>query len=231
MLCCICLRGKKITYTLKRSNKRRSIGLSIDSNGLVVSMPSQEPLHKVESILQDKADWVVKKLLQWENRKSTQLNWKADAIYPLLAKPWQLTMHASGTIQMMPKEIRPQADITQSVALLTAQQIEKFVMAWYYKQALACFSERSTLYANKLGVRYQQLRLSRAKTRWGSCNTRGVIHLNWRLIQMPPDLVDYVVAHELSHLLEMNHSPVFWQLVKSIFPDYLVARKKLKEYG
>ena len=98
-------------------------------------------------------------------------------------------------------------------SVLTTQQIEEIVMEWYRDQALTCFSERIAFYADKLGVARPQLRLSRAKTLWGSCNSRGVVHLHWRLIQMPLNLVDYVVAHELSHLIEMNHSPAFWQTV------------------
>ncbi|MCG7756220.1 MAG: M48 family metallopeptidase, partial [Nitrosomonas sp.] len=74
-------------------------------------------------------------------------------------------------------------------------------------------------------------RLSRAKTRWGSCNSRGLVTLNWRLIQLPLHLIDYVVAHELAHLIEMNHSKAFWRLVGAIYPDYQAARNMLKNYG
>lgn len=104
-------------------------------------------------------------------------------------------------------------------------------MAWYTQQAITYFKQRISVYAQKLNVCIPSFRLSRAKTCWGSCNTRSVIHLNWRLIQMPVHLVDYVVVHELSHLIEMNHSARFWKLVESVYPDYLMARKKLKEYG
>ena len=104
-------------------------------------------------------------------------------------------------------------------------------MEWYHQQALAYFNERLIFFANKLNVPLPQLRLSRAKTQWGSCNALGIIRLNWRLIQVPLPLVDYVVAHELSHLIEMNHSPAFWRIVESIYPDYLVARKDLKMLG
>jgi predicted metal-dependent hydrolase len=75
------------------------------------------------------------------------------------------------------------------------------------------------------------LRLSYAASLWGSCNTRGVVSINWRLIQMPLHLIDYVVAHELSHLIEMNHSPAFWQTVGRIYPEYREARKELKKLG
>ena len=115
--------------------------------------------------------------------------------------------------------------------MLTAQQSERIVMDWYRSQALACFGERIAFYAPRLGVALPQLRLSYARTLWGSCNTRGVIHLNWRLIQKPLHLVDYVVAHELSHLIEMNHSSAFWRTVERVYPNYAAARKELKKLG
>jgi len=227
MLCNTFLNGKKVTYTLKRS-RRRSIGLKIDSGGLMVSIPLKTALNQIDPILLDKADWITKKLTQWENKKSLELSWTKDAIFPLLGDSWQLSIKETGELQMSALSA---AKITTITPQLSAQQIEKFVMAWYHQQAIACFSQRITLYAQKLSVPYPQFRLSRAKTRWGSCNTRGVIYLNWRLIQMPLHLVDYVIAHELSHLLEMNHSPDFWQWVKSIYPNYLMARRELKQYG
>ncbi len=230
MLCCVFLNGQQLTYTLKRS-KRRTIGLKIDGQGLCVSVPLQTSLPNIEGVLQDKADWITKKLAQWANNKPRELSWTNDTTYPLLGEPWRLSAKVSGEIQMVSLSI-PEKNVSRAPApQLNTQQIEKFVMAWYQQQAIICFSQRITLYALKLCVPQPQFRLSRAKTRWGSCNSKGVIHLNWRLIQMPLYLIDYVVAHELSHLLEMNHSPAFWQQVKSIYPDYLTARKELKQYG
>ncbi|MDH5553527.1 MAG: M48 family metallopeptidase, partial [Nitrosomonas sp.] len=169
-----------------------------------------------------------KHLTHRENKQSTQINWEEDRVFPLLGQPWHLTLASSGNIQMTPGEppIKEYNPIT-----LTSHQTEKFVMAWYNRQAITYFNERAEPYAHKLGVPLPPIKLSRAKTRWGSCNSRGVIHLNWRLIQMPSHLVNYVVAHELSHLIEMNHSPEFWRLVGSIYPDYLGARKELKQFG
>ena len=112
---------------------------------------------------------------------------------------------------------------------LDTHQIEKSVMSWYRNRALTCFSERIAVYAPKLGVPLPTLRLSRAASLWGSCNARGVVRLNWRLIQMPLHLIDYVVAHELAHLIEMNHSAAFWQTVGCIYPGYREARKELKK--
>ncbi len=224
---CIQLNGQEITYTFKRS-KRRSIGLRINHHGLTVSAPFNEPLTNIESLLTQKTNWLIKHLTNRETKQSTQLNWEKDSAFPLLGQPWHLTLAPSGSTQMAPGE--PSANEHNSITL-TPHQIEKFVMAWYNKHAIACFNKRAERYANQLGVPIPIIKLSRAKTLWGSCNSRGIIHLNWRLIQIPVHLVDYVVAHELSHLMEMNHSPAFWCLVESIYPDYLEARKELKCFG
>jgi predicted metal-dependent hydrolase len=86
------------------------------------------------------------------------------------------------------------------------------------------------VYAQRLGVRHRAYGLSSAATRWGSCSSDGKIRLNWRLIHFPLWIVDYVVAHELAHLREMNHSPRFWNTVASIFPEFREARQALKNH-
>lgn len=234
----ISLNGKEVAYTLKRC-RRRTIGMRIDGGGLTVRVPTRESLRWVESVLRNKADWVVTRLNEWENRESSRLVWEEDAIFPLLGEPWRLATTAAGTMQMVRTTARTAANPGIGArqlrlplpSAMTALQIEAIVMEWYRSQALTCFSARIELYADKLGVALPRLRLSRATTLWGSCNAHGVVHLNWRLIQMPLRLVDYVVAHELSHLIEMNHSPAFWQTVGRVYPDYVAARKELKRLG
>jgi hypothetical protein len=90
------------------------------------------------------------------------------------------------------------------------------------------FIERSCLYASKMGVQFEKIRLSSAKTRWGSCSLRGSLSFNWKLIQAPVEILDYVVVHELAHLAEHNHSPRFWAKVAEFFPDYKQAKLWLK---
>lgn len=228
------LNGKDVTYVLMRC-RRKTIGMKIDRDGLTVRIPPRETLSWVESVLQKRADWIVKKIDEWKNKKSSKPEWADGAIFPLLGEPWQVMVTTAGVVQMVPAVMSTGVEENQLKlplpSMLTAQQIEKAVMEWYRHHALACFRERITLYADKLGVALPQLRLSRARTLWGSCNSRGIVHLNWRLIQKPLDLVDYVVAHELSHLIEMNHSKAFWRIVGSVYPGYAAARKKLRGVG
>ena len=226
------LNGQNIAYTLKRC-KRKSIGLRIDGNGLSISIPLHAAIPNVDSILQEKADWITQKLTHWKSKKDLALTWAENSIYPLLGEPWQIAMQTSGELHMIRQSIKAihhESDTQQLMPDLAPRQIEKFVMTWYHQQAITCFQQRIQFYAQKMNLQHPTFRLSRARTRWGSCNTRGVIHLNWRLIQMPLHLVDYVVAHELSHLIEMNHSSAFWKQVESVYPDYLMARKALKGY-
>lgn len=228
---CVTLNGKEVPYTLKR-RRCRAIGMKIDCDGLTVSVPLRESLGWVESVLQDRAKWVLKKLDEWENEESVRLVWEESAIFPLLGEPWQLATTASGVMQMTKVKMKKNVERGQLAlplpSMLTTQEVEKFVMEWYHKQALVCFSKRMAYFANKLSLPRPQLRLSRAKTQWGSCDMRGIVHLNWRLIQLPLSLVDYVVAHELSHLIEMNHSSAFWKTVESIYPNYLAVREELR---
>lgn len=221
------LNDRKISYTLRRC-KRKSVGLTINHEGLKISVPLQASVSHIESILQQKADWITKKLEQWQSKKSLAISWTHDAIYPLLNEPWRIALKPTGEIAMAQSfDHEPRLLAIE----LTPRQIEIFVMNWYQQQAIACFQQRIGIYAQKLAVPAPPFRLSQAKTRWGSCNSRGIIHLNWRLIQLPLHLIDYVVAHELAHLIEMNHSKAFWKLVESVYPKYLEVRKLLKGYG
>ncbi len=188
----------------------------------------------IESILQQKADWITKKLEQWQSKKSLAISWTHDATYPLLGEPWCIALKSSSEIEMVRHSVNETANVQTaepSLVQLNARQIEKFIMAWYSQQAITCFKQRIAIYAPALNLPAPPFRLSNAKIRWGSCNSRGIIHLNWRLIHLPLHLIDYVVAHELAHLIEMNHSKAFWELVGSVYPQHLIARKELKGYG
>ena len=95
-------------------------------------------------------------------------------------------------------------------------------------QARRLFQQRLDHFAPLLGVQWKKMSLSNARTRWGSARSDGSIRLNWRLLHFNPAVLDYVVVHELSHLREMNHSPRFWDTVRSVMPDYAALRLQLK---
>ena len=116
---------------------------------------------------------------------------------------------------------RPLRDYEQNPAL----------EAQYRKEARRRITERAAYFAEKMGVDYGRIAIKAAKTRWGSCSAQGNLNFHWKLILMPPAILDYVVVHELAHRIEMNHSPRFWAQVERILPDYRERRRWLKENG
>lgn len=96
-------------------------------------------------------------------------------------------------------------------------------------QAKQLFTHRLNHFAPVLGVQWRKLSLSNASTRWGSAGSDGSIRLNWRLVHFKPEIIDYVVVHELSHLRVMDHSPLFWETVRTVVPDYASRRAQLRD--
>ena len=228
---CVVLNDQEVSYTLKRLNCK-AISIKIDCDGLTVSAPTRETFSWIESALKERASWILKKLDEWKNKESISLIWEESSIFLLLGEPWKLVIGSTGVMKMTPVKIKQMVGKDQFefpfTTTVAAQEIEKIVMEWYYKQAHIYFSKRINFFSKKLGVPRPQLKLSRAKTQWGSCNSRRIVHLNWRLIQLSISLIDYVIAHELSHLIEMNHSSAFWRTVESISPNYVATRNELK---
>ena len=118
-----------------------------------------------------------------------------------------------------------QAELPQTEPL-TAEQIRALA-----DQALQVIPERVRYYAPLVGVTYGRITIRNQRTRWGSCSAKGNLNFNCLLMLMPPEILDYVVVHELAHRREMNHSPAFWAIVESVLPDYRTRRQWLKEYG
>ncbi|KAG0194347.1 hypothetical protein DFQ28_000593 [Apophysomyces sp. BC1034] len=224
-------RPPALDYRLKRS-ARRTIGFSIDGSGLAITAPHWVTIADIEAALADKQRWIFAKLAQWqartEQRALPQIAWADGTRLPYLGKPLTVALTSpSGT---------PRHDPLCAVLALGlppdahAQQIKDRVQGWLQQEARRLFGERLEIYAQRLGVRHSAYALSSAATRWGSCSSDGKIRLNWRLIHFPLSIVDYVVAHELAHLREMNHSPRFWNTVASIFPEFREARRSLKDH-
>jgi predicted metal-dependent hydrolase len=197
-----------------------------------VTAPRWVTLADIESAIADKQRWIFAKLAEWqtrvEQRALPQIVWTEGAQFPYLGKMLTITLTSStGTLAH---------DAARAVLALglpqhaEAQQIKDRVQGWLQHEAKRLFGERLEVYAERLGVRHRTYALSSAATRWGSCSSDGKIRLNWRLIHFPLSIVDYVVAHELAHLREMNHGPRFWNTVASIFPEFREARNSLKNH-
>lgn len=221
------LNGRELTFRLRRSS-RRSIGLRIDASGLTLAVPLQARDADILAALQARAAWIFRHLHEWQQRPApagTILHSGASLLY--LGQPHELTVHAGrATVEHLPGELHvhlPNPDDQPRIARL--------LQDWYRRQAIPHFSSRIHVYATRLNVAPPMLALTSARTRWGSCNHKGDIRLHWRLMQAAPALIDYVIAHELAHIIELNHSPRFWAEVERVFPAWREARARLKDEG
>lgn len=223
----ILLGNEEVSYLLRRSPRRRTVGLKIDKSGLTVSVPTRTPQRAWEAILLEKSGWVLDKLEEMRARSVPAFNWRDGEWLPFLGGPVELVVEHGAP------RARPSLDDGQLRVALPdpsdTSALETRIVQWYRREALAFFQQRITFYARQLDVSVSRLGLSSARTRWGSCTSGGSIRLNWRLIKAPPSVIDYVVIHELAHLVELNHSPSFWQIVAQLCPDYAGQRAMLKE--
>ena len=223
----ILLGNEEVSYLLRRSPRRRTVGLRIDQSGLTVSVPARAPQRAWEAILREKSGWVLDKLEALRARSVPAFAWRDGELLPFLGSPIELVVE-HGTPRAWPAL----GDGQLRVALPDPSDItalETRIVQWYRREALAFFQHRVIFYARQLDVSVSRLGLSSARTRWGSCTSGGSIRLNWRLIKAPPSVIDYVVIHELAHLIELNHSPSFWKIVAQLCPDYTMQRAVLKE--
>jgi predicted metal-dependent hydrolase len=220
------LAGKQITYTLKRSGKRRSIGLRIDDRGLTVSVPLRASEKWLSSVLQEKAHWVVEKLDGWQMCRQPELRWQDGEQVDFLGELLELRVMES--LFATPAQRRGRELWVFLAGNSDSAQIEQAVADWYRCEAEQLFARRVAHYAPLLNAVPRTVRLSQAQTQWGSCTAHGAVRLNVQLIKLPPRLIDYVVVHELAHLRELNHSPAFWSVVESVCPDYASLRSELR---
>lgn len=223
----ILLGNEEVPYLLRRSPRRRTVGLRIDQSGLTVSVPSRTPQRAWEAILLEKSGWVLDKLEAMRARSVPAIRWHDGELLPFLGGPIELVLE-HGAHRARPTLGDGQLRVALADPSDTAT-LETRVVQWYRREAMAFFQHRVAFYARQLGVSVSRLGLSSARTRWGSCTSGGSIRLNWRLIKAPPSVIDYVVVHELAHLIELNHSPSFWHVVAQLCPDYAEQRARLKE--
>ncbi|GAA5180841.1 SprT family zinc-dependent metalloprotease [Niveibacterium umoris] len=222
-----------VPYVLKRS-ARKTFGMKVDANGLTVSIPLKGSIAETEAFIRHHAAWLIEKLDAHAARPKPERFEVVDgAKLPVLGQDC--------TIRVMPgagraRWIESHFDRELQLPHRPGQDPRLMLRRVLQRHALDYFAGRLDEYLHRLaathpGVPRPALSLTGARTRWGSCSRHSGIRLNWRLIHFEHALIDYVVAHEVAHLIEMNHSPRFWSVVELLCPDWRAARAALKARG
>jgi len=225
----------RIDFILRRS-RRKSIGLAIDATGLTVTTPQWTTLAQTDAAVIAKARWILQKLAQ-QRQCSHALAQSADAWQHQSRIPYlgrQIRLRLGADYQRVTFDgslFHPRDGDALWLPLpqdAEPNRVRDAVHAWLQQQALAWFDQRLQFFLDQSQSRIRRWRLSSAATRWGSCSSNGTIMLNWRLIHFSHAIIDYVIAHEIAHLREMNHSQAFWREVGRILPGFEASRQALR---
>jgi len=213
---------------LIRSN-RRTLALIVELDGSVtVRAPRRASRKAIEAFVADKADWIAHKQARAKvlaaERRALEKTYREGETHLYLGQAYPLRRPAGAGKRVAFDEhaFSLPADCPEPAAAFER---------WYRRAARALLQERVAVLAATHGYTVKRVRITGARTRWGSCSSTGSLNFSWRLVQAPPDVVDYVVVHELVHLEHPNHSKVFWRRVAELCPDYAAQRAWLRTHG
>ena len=228
-----------VHFAVDRSPRRRNITIEIAPGGqVVVKAPLRTSASEVDRVVWDNARWILTKLADAATNKPAQAQRRFVDGEELTFRGDDYKLKLSEASSEFPVgEVRLEGDniaVATFLELGSAERVEAIrssLLQWYRHQAQAYLPARVAHYADLLGVEVRQVLIRDQQRRWGSCNSQGVLRFNYRIIIAPPRVTDYVVAHEVCHLLEMNHSAAYWANLERVMPDYRARRHELKRIG
>ena len=218
---------QRLSYRIRASTRRRTLALQVDTDGSVrVYAPASAGLPALRGFVQQNFPWIHRKQLEFAARTKAsvdrlgdgaQLRYLDDILSLRLVSPTK-TCHA---VTRQGNELW--------VSAAKPERLRPVLEDWYRRQARIHIAQRMEHFAPLVGRAPKGLHIRAQRTRWGSCSARGIISINWRLLQAPAHCLDYVVVHELCHLLQPNHSARFWSEVARVIPDYRAIRREMRE--
>jgi predicted metal-dependent hydrolase len=210
----------EISVQIRHSARARRLSLRISSldGKVTLSGPPYVRESDYMAFIRDKEDWIIKNLAVMPEKTLVA----AGAVLVYRGSPVTVAMASQRGVRIAGDAI---------YVARTSRSIGASIKGFLKSQARDALAHASDRYAAQLGVGYSALVLRDTRSRWGSCSSQGQLMYSWRLIMAPPDILDYVAAHEVAHLIEMNHSRAFWNVVARLYPDYEKAREWLRSHG
>ncbi|MGI1680100.1 MAG: M48 family metallopeptidase [Cellvibrionaceae bacterium] len=217
---------------IKRSSRRRSIEIIIRSGQVQLMLPQFVPTAEGLEFVRHKKAWVLKTLKRHSEKTEdvVEKRYEENELFSFLGREYPLKIYFSK---------KPQVQFTNDSFMVgirkskedRAGEIKKTLWKWYQQEALKILSHKTKNLAEKINRPVTEIKLRRTKTKWGHCTTEGVIQYNWQIIAAPESVIDYLVAHEVSHLVHHNHGVRFWRHVERLYPEYKEHQLWLKQNG
>ena len=211
----------KIDYLIRTN--RRSISISINNIGqVIIKAPRRVSMDEIQKVIDKKERWIAlhKERIEKNNELNKNILTYKDILF-------------CGNIYHIAFDERiKKITLIDNYCLIPLKYKDTYqrkLILWYKKIANEILTQRVQYFCDLMQLEPSAIKLTNARTCWGTCNSKGVVSLNWRLMMVPHNLIDYVVVHELAHLVQLNHSKLFWEVVHSVLPDYASRRKNLKQ--
>jgi len=220
-------------YEVKRTNRKKSASIKVVEGRVEVIIPKTLTKKGLLQLIQNKTPWIVRKLKEQSEITPTKpKEYVSGESFAYLGKNYRLklTQNDSGEVKLKSGQL-----VLGVGENLSETERDRFVKGqlerWYVDHAEQRLREKTSRYAEIIGVRPKSIKVRDYKSRWGGCSSKGEISYNWKIIMAPHHVVDYVVVHELCHMIHHNHSPEYWKTVERVYPDYRECRDWLKVNG
>lgn len=207
-------------------SKRKTLSLSVLKDGsVIVKAPISIRDDVINRFVEDKQSWIREKLAsikETQNKFEDVISMRKCLIF-------------GSKYQVIKTDVK-QIQTSNNFEILIPNKLEgekltKSISLWFKKLAKKALLDRLEFIENRINLKSSSFKIGDSRGRWGSCNSYGNIILNYRVVMLPPAIIDYVIVHELCHLVELNHSKRFWDNVEKYLPNYEISRKNIKEYG
>lgn len=207
-------------------SKRKTLSLTVLKNGnVIVKAPISMRDEIINRFVEDKQNWIREKLAsikETQNKFEDVINFRKCLIYG----------NKYSLVKSDVKQIQTGNNFELLIpAKMDSDKLSKNISVWFKKLAKKVLAERLEFIENRINLKSSSFKIGDSRGRWGSCNSYGNIIINYRVIMLPPAIIDYVLVHELCHLVELNHSKRFWETVEKFLPNFELQRKAIKEYG
>ena len=222
----VTLQGENVAYEVRQSDEATQPRIDVDLHGVRVVLP-EDSTTDPEELLKENAVWVLEKKRKYDayREQIPDREFEEGERFPYLGEQYEIVV-----------EQRPASQVVENGFRLAKHHVEqtsikRALETLYRRKARELFEDRANHFAEEMRVEYDKIEVRNQRTKWGSCSTTGTLGLNWRLMMAPPEVVDYIVIHELAHLQEQNHSDVFWHLVAEYDPEYRKHAEWLQKNG
>lgn len=207
--------SEPVEYQVTRSVDATEPRIDVGMHGVTIVLPTDSELDP-DQLLHENSSWVLEKKKKYDSYRedAPERQFQEGETFPYLGEEYELVIEPRSQAEVSGETLRlRQSAVEQSS---TKRALENF----YRRRAREHLVSRADHYAEEMGVEYNKIEIRNQRTKWGSCSTSGTLGLNWRLMMAPPNVIDYIVVHELAHLREANHTDEFWRLVANHCPDY-----------